>query len=754
MSASLPFGEQLRERRVANGLTLEALAETSGVSARTLSDIERGVSATPQRRTVEAIARGLTLEGDEAVAFVRLSRVRRQGTASAGSAAAAPIRIADFSGRELEVGSLVSLLSVDEGASGIAPVIIISGAPGMGKTTSALEALERVSEIWPRVVFVDLNGFSPLPLSPLEVMQGLLRQVTGVGNPTLTTLEAATLAWQAITTETPTAVVLDNAASEAQVRPVLSSNQRGAVVVTSRRSLAGLEGASRVVLGPLDPADGELLLRRLIPEGQHSGTDLSELARLCDDVPLALRVAGKSIASDPRVLTADYNLRMRSEEDRLRLLVDGDLGVEAAIALSYDALDATTAATFRAISIIDGTTFNASTAAAAAGTDELTVEMHLDELTDLGLLEARGGDRYRLHDLLRLFASGRLRDVDGADGVAERRTMLRDWLLGTLERAGAWYEANRLAEKSPSGGMSFADADSAGAWIRQEAEHWWPALRAAAAAGDHATVVDTSDALHWFSELWLDWGQWHAFFSLSAQSAAALNDPVLEATHLGYLSWAEMAELGDYPTAFLTARRALEAADRADDDVQRGWAQMYIAWSGKLPEQSEDSHTAALAAAAAFARAGDTDGEAQARVMIAAKHYRDGEHHLAIAEYEGMLGKLHADAGRRDDPIHKITEISLLEYLAGVQLAAERYEDVLVTATAGLNISRSMDADARIAQTLRARAAAHLALGNEKDAREDIAEGYRALGTAGRGAYLDVVRKALDALVERMDTPS
>ena len=152
---------------------------------------------------------------------------------------------------------------------------------------------------------------------------------------------------------------------------------------------------------------------------------------------------------------------MRTSEDRLRLLVAGDLAVETAISLSYDELDPRTAALFRWISLIDGRTFGAHLAAAAARSADLAeVESRLDDLTDLGMLEARGGDRYRLHDLMRLFGRSKLRMTVGPDEIARRRDHVRSWLLGSLERAGAWYEPMREPTALGRTGRGFVSAEA------------------------------------------------------------------------------------------------------------------------------------------------------------------------------------------------------------------------------------------------------------------------------------------------------
>jgi transcriptional regulator with XRE-family HTH domain len=737
----------LRTLRLAADLTLEGLAEQSGISARAISDIERGVSTAPQRRTAVAIAQGLGLDTATTDAFLRAARARRRMPADGPrSAAIAPHRLPDFTGRDREIDDLGALLGTPPENAVSALVIVVCGAPGIGKTTSAFEALSRAADVWPRMLYVDLDGFSGSPLTPLQVLRALLRQLPGLSEKLPTSLAAAARLWQSVTAENPPAVLLDNAANESQIRPVLTLDARSVVLVTSRRSLAGLEGVRRLTLGPLGEDDSVLLLSRLIPAAQREAGDLGELAALAGHIPLALRIIGNRIASHAEWQTADFVVRMRSAENRLRLLVAGDLAVEAAFALSYDDLDARNAALFRSIAVIDGATFDARIAAATMGADVLDTEARLDELTDLGLVEARGGNRYRLHDLIRLFALAALRTEEGPGAVPDRRDRLRTWLLGRLERAGAWFEPDRTADDHSSSGVSFPDADTAQAWIRLEVVHWWPALRSAAAVGDHAVVVDVADALHWFSELWVEWGHWHEFFSLAVASARTLADPRLEAMQLGYLAWAEIIEVGDPDAAALTAGRALVAADAADDDTQRGWALFYRGWAAMIRQHFDDAVEAAGAAVAAFNRAGNPDGASGAMVVIAMVHADRGEHEMSIRDFEAILQQVALVTGRENDLVRKITAGSAHRYITTSLLALGRSAEAVASATAALAIAEDINSAAAITSSLRMRVLAHIAAGDVTAAQEDINRALAGVGTSSRDAYINEQRVQLEEL--------
>ena len=736
MTEPSPFGLLLRSLRIGQNLTLESLAAASGVSVRTIGDLERGASTSPQRRTVDALADGLGLDVAARHAFLRAARARsRRADPPEPTGAVAPHRVFDFSGREREIREALEVLEGEHEPGHTRPALIISGAPGIGKTTGAVEILARGRSAQDRTVFVGLDGFNASPLTPLQIITAMLRQLQETEQKPPTDLEAAARQWRAAVDVLPVRVLLDNAANESQVRPILSICSGDVVVVTSRRSLAGLEGVRRLRFGPLQRDESVALLRRLIPQ---AGDDeaLDEVAGLCDDVPLALRVVGSRIASRPEWDVEDLLRRLRTTEDRLRLLVAGDLAVESAISLSYEELDPRTAALFRWVSLIDGKTFDAHLAAAAVRSTEVAeVEFRLDDLTDLGLLEARGGDRYRLHDLMRLFGLNKLRDVVGADELERRRAHIRSWLLGSLERAGAWYEPGREPHTAGRVGRGFVSAESAALWIRTEAEQWWPAYAEASELGEHETVVDVADALHWYSDVWLSWGNWHRFFSLAVSAAQSLRNPKMEATHLGYLAWAEIVETGDRDRAVLTARSALSAALRAGDATQEGWANYYVGWACWLLGRVVEAADAADGAIRAFSLAGEKVGLENARLLTTMIMNTRGEHLAAIEELENTLARIQAQP-EADGFLTLITRYAAYLDLVDAYIAVGRYDDGIRAGAIGIGIARSLNDDMRVALMMRRHIRALIEAGESEAAMGEAEEALRLLGPGSSEAFI------------------
>ncbi|WP_347978183.1 helix-turn-helix domain-containing protein [Microbacterium sp. ProA8] len=245
MNSAIPLQELLRQHRRDADLTLEGLAERSGVSDRTISDIERGISLGPRRGTMLALADALELQDDERERFLASARAgRKPAVADARSVDIEPHRLADFTGRESEILSVVAQLDPTGATGDLAAPVVLHGAPGVGKTSIAIEALHRCASRTPTRLFVDLGGLDAVPLTPLQVLQALLRQLTGDPDVPKTLGEAAA-AWRTAAAASAVAILLDDAANEAQIRPVLSSDGKGTIVVTSRRALAGLESARR-----------------------------------------------------------------------------------------------------------------------------------------------------------------------------------------------------------------------------------------------------------------------------------------------------------------------------------------------------------------------------------------------------------------------------------------------------------------------------------------------------------------------------
>ena len=336
MAASQSFARLLRQYRHDAGLTLEQLSGNSGVSDRAISNMELGHSLGPQRKTVELIADALSLKGDNREALLFAAEAgRRRSYAPAPSVLAMPRGVTDFVGRAWEAGFLARL--ADAHHTGPAPVVVVSGTPGVGKTSFAVHAATELAANFPDgALFLDLSGLDDHPPEPNTIIGQLISAVApGQRDFPHHAAERAGL-YRALLRDRRMLIVLDNAADEAQVRMLLPGAGASLMLITSRRLLTGLETAHRLSLVPLTRADAVEMLTNLM--GQQATTDsavVQRLAELGGDLPLALRLIGNRLASHAGSGPARFVQRLSNEEGRLDNLTAGDRRISAVFSSSY-----------------------------------------------------------------------------------------------------------------------------------------------------------------------------------------------------------------------------------------------------------------------------------------------------------------------------------------------------------------------------------------------------------------------------------
>lgn len=342
-------------------------------------------------------------------------------------AALLPPDIPDFTGRGRHVKHLCALLGGRaDGTPTALPVVGVCGMAGIGKTALVVHVAHRLAPAYPDgQLYVNLGGAEATPLDAADVLARFLRAlgVDGSAIPAKTVermeLYRSRLAGRRVL------VVLDNAASDQQVRPLLPGTATCAVLITSRPQLTGIEGVSWADLGDLELAQGIRLIARVAGEERVAAEpdQAAEIVRLCGGLPLAIRVAGVRLFSRPTWRLADLAKQLADERRRLDLLASGDLDVRASLSLSYGdsygGLNPLARRLFRLLGILDLLDFPAWLAAAVLD-DRLSNTMHfLEELVDARLLsltgpDAAGQQRYRFHPLVRLLARERAEIEDSA----------------------------------------------------------------------------------------------------------------------------------------------------------------------------------------------------------------------------------------------------------------------------------------------------------------------------------------------------
>ncbi|MEZ0091398.1 DNA-binding SARP family transcriptional activator [Streptacidiphilus sp. EB129] len=335
-----------------------------------------------------------------------------------------PPDVPGFTGRESELAALDHLIAEQDGQ--LAPTVgLITGVAGVGKTGLAVRWAHRVAEDFPDGrLFADLRGYDELhePTAASEVLSRFLRSLGVPSQQIPAGVEERVALYRSVLADRRVLVVLDNVRTFAQIRPLLPGSGASCVLGTSREQLEQLvtwPAQARVHLGMLPEEEATELLCRIVGEQRirTARVDAARLAELCDRLPLALRIAGARLASKPHWTVRHLVTRLSDERRRLDELSQGESQVRASFALSYRFLSRDAAKLYRCLGLLDVPDFTAWTGAALLDTGVMEAEQLIEHLVDAQFLEVVGIDatgqfRYRLQNLLRLYAGERAREEE------------------------------------------------------------------------------------------------------------------------------------------------------------------------------------------------------------------------------------------------------------------------------------------------------------------------------------------------------
>ena len=660
-SASSPFGRLLRHHRQASGLSQEKLAERAGLSARAISDIERGLTLRPYWHSVAALAGALGLQDEDRDEFARAARSgskpadpgadaslvqsgdrseRSAGAGQSGVAAGArllPAAVSHFTGRAEELEALSALLSQTRGKQTVM-ICALAGMAGVGKTALAVRWARQVVHLFPDgQLYVNLRGYDPdQPVSAADALAGFLRALGVPGQQIPDGVDERAGLYRSRLVGQRMLVLLDNARDGEQVRPLLPGDPGCVVIVTSRDALAGLvatDGARRMDLDLLPPHDAVTLLRVLIGRrAEENPPAIAEMARQCARLPLALRIAAELAAARPEAPLADLVTELAAAQ--LDQLDAGEqrADVRAVFSWSVRHLPDDAAEAFALVGLHPGADLDAHAAAALTGTTTAETSRVLGQLHRASLIQAAGPNRYGMHDLLRAYAREQATAGDRSGQAGQALTRLFDYYLAAATAAMNVAFPAEADRRPVVAGTTLVLPEVPG---EAEARAWLDAERA------NLTAVVTHCAGH-------GWPQ-HA-----TKLAGALYKYLLDSSYL--------------PEAEVIYRHSAQAARRSGDLVAEGKALNGLGSICTVKGRGHDAVGYYRAALDAYRGCGNQLVQAQVLGNLAITEH-DLRNYPASVAYFRQAEAIYEDAGDQSGVAR------VLALLAGPEIELGSYDD-------------------------------------------------------------------------------
>ena len=545
------------------GDAAEWRAAWSAAASRTrLEDGTPGTGAPPAGRTVPAPPAGAA--GGPGGSPGAAGPGEHPGPAPRPVPAQLPADTADFTGRKEEADLLCALLAVQPPPSrpGAVAIAAVAGMGGIGKTTLAVHVAHRLRHWFPDgQLYASLRGVGGL-LCPAEVLARFLRDLGVPDTAVPADEDERAAAYRTAMAGRRILIVLDDAEDAAQVRPLLPGSAGCAVIVTSRTTLAALPGATLLDLAVFSQDEARTLFAA-VAGPDRAAAEPEATARVlasCGGLPLAIRIAASRLAARPGWTVSHLAARLAE-------LTAGDLAVGVSLAVSYHALvtgraDATDPArVFRLLGAAGMAVLSLPAITALAGQPAALVTMALEILTDAHLLQSPAPDHYRLHDLLRVYASELAASTDSEDDRNQAVSRMLRWygeqavIAGRVLEPERWFPDGPLfrapvpAYPSPT----LARPAQALRWYEAELANLVTATRQAARLGLHDVASQIAFAMRTFFVRTPHREDWPAVSEIGVASARHLGDDGILASLLDCLAQA-YAHLG----RFAESRRCLD----------------------------------------------------------------------------------------------------------------------------------------------------------------------------------------------------
>ncbi|MEW2292723.1 tetratricopeptide repeat protein [Streptomyces sp. NPDC006743] len=654
------FGRLLREARQRSLLTLEGLAEASGVSVRAISDIERGHSL-PRQSTLNELMDALELD-EEGRRRLRQAVTRR--TDPVAVPRQLPPDLGVFRSREAALTAAHGITERVTAQGGRVLVCAVGGMAGVGKTALAVHWAHQVADRFPDgQLYVDLRGFEAAqrPVDPGEALGGFLRALGVPSGDIPSGTGQRSALFREKTASRRLIAVLDNARDAEQVRPLLPASAGCLTIVTSRNQLSGLvaaEGAGVITLDVWTPQEAlAALAARIGPERCRAEPEAAaELVGLCGFLPLAVAVVGAQLSAVPRMGLRRAARELREARPRLDAFTADDrrADVRAVFSWSYQALTPGAARFFRHLSLHPGPSVTAAAAASLAAVEMPAARRHLRELTAAGLLSRDAEGRYVLHDLVRAYG-GELAEERQDDRLGARARLL-DYLRHHAHTANR--HVSQLEPEPaypPAEGVAHVAIDS-----REDALDWYQ--QEEPAAGPAVQFLEDPRLLRLRGDCAREWigynviaGRWAEEIPaarVGLQAALALGDPVATVRSRSNLTRALLetghtAEVDESIDVILGELEAVPAEFRARIECEIGFFRIR---QGRFAEALEHPRRALEL----YRAAGHRDGVASTLSNVGWVLAHTGAYEEAIATCEQALpllretGNLLFEAGAWD----------------------------------------------------------------------------------------------------------
>ena len=580
-------------------------------------------------------------------------------------------------GRERELAILDRIV----GDRVAATTMVITGVGGSGKTALAVHWAHRAADRFPDGCrYVDLHGYSPRsPMSLDTAVDLLLWSLGAPAPPGPADLDRRLALYRSELGRQRILIILDNVPGAADIRPLIATSPRSAVLVVSRDRLESLvvrDAADRIELGMLSVDEAVDMLRRIggLPAAPATDRQLTRVAQLCGRLPLAIRVVGCRLAANPHDVAGLADRLDRSDDRLAALEIDQvDAGVRAAFDLSYRTLGEDAARLFRLLGAHDGPSIDESAAMALIGPDSTdTVGRLLAELASANLVTKTRPASYVLHDLVRTYAR---QQCDRLDPPERREAAIRrlvDWYLDRTYTAYRLLSPRASARPPemihpPVDRLELADRHEAAAWFQAERANVATLVRTCLANGWSRSAWQLAYSMFAFNQSHRRWSDWIPLCDEVLEAVQATGDALGECRMLNVLAVAHK-QRGDFAAARDQYHQALRAADAAGEPLAAAAIHVNLGGLYNVQEQYDLAETH-LRAALGTAGYGDDPRYGQllwlnlSHLMFNTGRFEEaadglrrglaltettGDEHTAAYLYHG-LGEVSFQLGRMDE---------------------------------------------------------------------------------------------------------